>query len=89
MGFKYTKSDLELIVYKQLANLEAMGERIKLLEKQNELLLKFNHKLMEELGDKKIPIPYPKLSRIRQDNPSEFLAAESQERDIKQTKKGR
>lgn len=73
MGFKYTKSDLEMIVYKQLANLEAMGERIKLLEKQNELLLKYNHKLMEELGDKKIPIPYPKLSRIRQDTPQNFL----------------
>lgn len=76
MGFKYTKSDLELIVYRQLANLEAMGERIKLLEKQNELLLKYNHRLMEELGDRKTLIPYPKLSRKRGSKEPLSLVAE-------------
>ena len=63
MGFKYTKSDLEMIVHRQLANLEVLGEMIKLLEKQNELLVKYNHKLIEELSDRKPPIPYPKISR--------------------------
>lgn len=89
MGFKYTKSELEIIVYRQLSYLEVLGERVKLLEKQNELLLKFNHKLIEELGEKKVLVPYPKLSRIKQNNPSESLAAESQTDFIKQAKKGR
>jgi hypothetical protein len=66
MNRKYTKSNLESIVYRQLENLDAMGERIKLLEKQNELLVKYNHKLMEELGyTKSTLIPYPKLKRIQ------------------------
>ena len=63
MGFKYTKADLENIISKQLANLEAMGERINLLEKQNQLLIRYNNKLLEELGDLKPLIPYPKRNR--------------------------
>jgi hypothetical protein len=55
---RYTKEDLEMIVHRQLANLEALGRRVQLLEKQNELLLKYNHKLIEELSDRKPPIPY-------------------------------
>ncbi len=76
MGFKYTKSDLEMIVHRQLANLEVLGERIKLLEKQNELLVKYNHKLIEELSDRKPPIPYPKLSRKKISQEIQNLAAE-------------
>lgn len=55
---KYTKDDLERIVFTQLSNLDALGHRIQLLEKQNELLLKYNHKLIEELSDRTPPIPY-------------------------------
>jgi hypothetical protein len=63
MGFKYTKANLEMIVQRQLPHLEVLGERIRLLEEQNELLLKYNHKLIEVLSDRKPPIPYPKYSR--------------------------
>ncbi|MFM7023101.1 MAG: hypothetical protein ACKOXB_08995 [Flavobacteriales bacterium] len=67
-GFKYTKENLEEIVYKQLKHLDVLGERIKLLEKQNELLVKFNHKLIEELSDRTPVIPYPtKRQKKRRD----------------------
>ena len=85
MGFKYTKSDLEMIVYRQLSYLEVLGEKVKLLEKQNGLLLKQNNKLMEELGETKVIIPYPKLVRKRINNPPKTLVAETQAK----TKKGR
>jgi hypothetical protein len=54
MNRKYTKYHLESIIYSQLENLDAMGEKIKLLEKQNELLVKFNHKLIDELCEKTV-----------------------------------
>lgn len=55
-----------------------MGRRIQLLEKQNELLLKYNHKLIEELSDRKPPIPY-KISRKKTSKKAwEDLAAEDQ-----------
>jgi hypothetical protein len=60
--FRLTKEDLERRCYAQLAYLEALGRRVQLLEKQNELLLKYNHKLIEELSDRTPPIPY-KISR--------------------------
>lgn len=45
---------------KQLENLDALGERVRLLQKQNELLVKMNHKLMEELSEERKQIkPYP------------------------------
>lgn len=69
---KYTKEDLERRCDAQLAYLEVLGRRVQLLEKQNELLLKLNHKLIEELSDRKPPIPYVKLSKKALDN----LAAE-------------
>ena len=72
----------------QLSNLEAMGERIKLLEKQNHLLLKFNHKLVEELEDKRLLIPYPKLNRRNSENNTQSMAAESESTPMKQIKKG-
>lgn len=55
---RYTKDELEWRCQRQLEYLEALGRRIQLLEKQNELLVKYNHKLMEELGHQKPPIPY-------------------------------
>jgi hypothetical protein len=56
--FRQTKEDLEKRVGAQLAYLEALGRRVQLLEKQNELLVKFNHKLIEELSDRTPPVPY-------------------------------
>lgn len=88
MNRKYTKSHLESIIYRQLENLDAMGEKIKLLEKQNELLMKLNNKLKEELSEQTPCIPYHKVSRKRDGNPSQRLAAESQVTPLKQTKKG-
>ena len=44
----------------QLENLNVQGEHIQLIKKQNELLVKYNHKLIDELSDKaKEPKPYP------------------------------
>ena len=58
--FYYKKSDLERIVMTQLENLNAQGEHIELIKEQNELLVKYNHKLIDELSDKtKEPKPYP------------------------------
>ena len=56
--FRQTKEDLERRCYAQLAYIEALGRRVQLLEKQNELLVKFNHKLIEELSDRTPPVPY-------------------------------
>lgn len=57
---KYRKADLERIVMVQLENLNAQGEHIELIKEQNELLVKYNHKLIDELSDKtKEPKPYP------------------------------
>lgn len=75
-GLRYTKADLERIVFRQLENLEAMGEKIRLLEKQNELLLRQNLKLKEELGDIKPIVPYPKMVRKRNSGTSPNIAAE-------------
>ena len=59
-GFYYKKSDLERIVMTQLENLNTQGKHIDLLKEQNELLVKYNHKLIDELSDKaKEPKPYP------------------------------
>jgi hypothetical protein len=88
MNRKYTKSHLESIVYRQLENLDAMGEKIKLLEKQNELLMKLNNKLQEELSEQTPCIPYPKVSRKRDGSQLQRLAAESGVTQFKQTKKG-
>ena len=57
---KYRKSDMEIIILTQLENLNALGEHIRLIKEQNSLLLKYNHKLIEQLSDKdKEPKPYP------------------------------
>jgi len=56
----YNKADLERIVMTQLENLNVQGEHIDILKKQNELLVRFNHKLIDELSDKtNEPKPYP------------------------------
>jgi len=57
---RYKKSDLEKLVLIQLDNLNAQGEHIQLIKEQNELLVKYNHKLIDKLSDKlNEPKPYP------------------------------
>lgn len=56
---RYTRTDMELIILRQFENLDALRRRVQLLEKQNELLIKYNHKLIEELSDKEPPVTYP------------------------------
>ena len=59
--FTYTRDEMELLILRQLENLDALGEQVNLLKKQNELLLKMNHKLTEELSEeRKMVRPYPR-----------------------------
>lgn len=44
---------MELLILRQLENLDALGEQVNLLKKQNELLVKMNHKLIEDLREAK------------------------------------
>lgn len=60
MGYKYSKEELERMLLIQFENLNAQGEHISLIKEQNELLLKYNHKLINRLSETlKEPIPYP------------------------------
>ena len=67
--YRYTKAELEVLVYKQLENLNALGEQIKLLEEQNLMLVKFNQKLMGLVSENlKEAIPYPVVKRATSKN---------------------
>ncbi|MCB9448707.1 MAG: hypothetical protein H6585_10220 [Flavobacteriales bacterium] len=69
MAIRYTKDQLEILLYKQLENLDAMNEHVRLVKEQNEMLLTYNHKLIEKLSeDQKKPVPYPKPKRKRNGN---------------------
>ena len=51
-GFpKYTKADLERIVYTQLDNLNAIHDLLKIMKLQNELIENANKKLKDEIID--------------------------------------
>jgi len=57
---KFLKRDLERIIMDQLENLNTQSEHILLIKEQNELLVKYNHKLIDKLSDKlNEPKPYP------------------------------
>ncbi|NAS14417.1 hypothetical protein [Poritiphilus flavus] len=58
---RYTKADLEEIVYAQLENLNALHDLLSIMKHQNELLEKANMKLRDEITDFKQKM-YPKLS---------------------------
>lgn len=61
---RYTKDQLEELLYAQLGNLNSLGEQNRLLREQNELLIKLNHKIIEEVDDtKKKIVPYPSLRK--------------------------
>ena len=45
MSKRYTKADLEKIVYSQLENLDAMHDLLKIMKVQNDLLERMNKRL--------------------------------------------
>ena len=54
MSKRYTKSDLEEIVYIQLENLNAMHDLLSIMKVQNELINNANKKLKDEISDFKL-----------------------------------
>ncbi|WP_028888766.1 hypothetical protein [Tenacibaculum ovolyticum] len=50
MSKRYTKSDLEQIVYKQLENLNAMHDLLSIMKVQNDLIQNINKTLKDEIG---------------------------------------
>lgn len=50
---RYTKAQLEELVYCQLENLDAMHDLLKIIKQQNELLASANKKLSEEISEVK------------------------------------
>ncbi|WP_422089485.1 hypothetical protein [Tenacibaculum ovolyticum] len=53
MGRRYTKGDLEQIVYKQLENLNAMHDLLRIMKVQNDLIQSINQTLREKIGQLK------------------------------------
>ncbi|QMU63470.1 MAG: hypothetical protein GKR88_03730 [Flavobacteriaceae bacterium] len=64
MSIRYTKADLEKIVYTQLENLNAINNLLSIMKHQNELLEKANKKFKDEISDIKQKI-YPSLKKGR------------------------
>lgn len=48
---KYTKADLERIVFTQLENLNAMNDLLSIMKVQNELIENTNKKLRDEISE--------------------------------------
>lgn len=60
MNRRYTKADLEEIVYTQLDNLNAMHDLLGIMKVQNDLIQNINQTLREEIGQfKKQQVMYP------------------------------
>lgn len=59
MSIRYTKADLEQVVFTQLENLNAMHDLLSIMKHQNELLEKANKTLKDEISDFKVKM-YPK-----------------------------
>ncbi|MEM9389561.1 MAG: hypothetical protein AAGA02_03750 [Bacteroidota bacterium] len=51
---RYTKADLEQIVFTQLDNLNAVHDLLRIMKTQNELLENANKKLKDEVSDFKV-----------------------------------
>lgn len=61
---RYTKADLEQIVYSQLENLNAIHDLLSIMKHQNELIENANKKLKDEITDfKKTIKTYPTPKR--------------------------
>jgi len=63
-----------MIAHRLLANLEALGRRVQLMEKWSELLLNYNHKLIKELSDRPV-VPYDIFRKKTSKKPWDHLAA--------------
>ena len=60
MAKRYIKADLEEIVYKQLDNLNAMHDLLRIMKVQNDLIQNINQTLREEIGQfKEQHVMYP------------------------------
>lgn len=55
---KYTKADLEKVVYTQLDNLNAIHDLLRVMKLQNELIESANKKLKDEIIDFKKRVNY-------------------------------
>lgn len=55
---RYTKADLEQIVYTQLENLNAIHDLLRIMKVQNELIENANKKLKDEVIDFKKRVNY-------------------------------
>lgn len=55
---RYTKADLEQIVYTQLENLNAIHDLLRIMKVQNELIENANKKLKDEVLDFKKRVNY-------------------------------
>lgn len=55
---KYTKADLERVVYTQLDNLNAIHDLLRVMKLQNELIENVNKKLKDEIIDFKKRVNY-------------------------------
>ncbi len=55
---KYTKADLEQVVYTQLDNLNAIHDLLRVMKLQNELIENANKKLKDEIIDFKKRVNY-------------------------------
>ncbi len=55
---RYTKADLEQIVYTQLENLSAMHDLLRVMKLQNELIENASKKLKDEIIDFKKHVNY-------------------------------
>lgn len=57
---KYTKADLEKIVYTQLDNLNAIHDLLRIMKIQNEMIENANKRLKDEIIDFKKRVNYGK-----------------------------
>ncbi|AXP82540.1 hypothetical protein CJ739_3478 [Mariniflexile rhizosphaerae] len=55
---KYTKADLEKIVYTQLENLNAIHDLLRIMKIQNELIENANKRLKDEISDFKMRVDH-------------------------------
>ena len=66
MNKRYTKADLEEIIYNQLENLNAMHDLLGIMKLQNDLIQNINQKLREEIGQfKGQHIMYPTRKKTK------------------------
>ena len=62
MKTRYTKEQLEQIIYYQLENINVMNDLLQVIKDQNELIELVNKRLKKKLINEKINL-YPKLKK--------------------------